>query len=109
MTLYSIRQISEEFGLTRRAIRFYEQKGLLKPSRDAENGTLPRVYNEDDRARLSDIVKLTKMGFTLKEIANGNISDDQYRDQLDQCLNEIAELEEAILLIKQRLRTSGDC
>ncbi|WP_082737689.1 MerR family transcriptional regulator [Methylobacterium sp. CCH7-A2] len=108
MTHYSIRQISEEFGLTLRAIRFYEQRGLLKLSRDAENGTSPRVFNEDNRARLSDIVKLIKMGFTLKEIASGNISDDQYRNQLALCLDEIAELEEAILLIKEYLSTSGD-
>ncbi len=74
MTHYSIRQISEEFGLTLRAIRFYEQRGLLKLSRDAENGTSPRVFNEDNRARLSDIVKLIKMGFTLKEIASGVVS-----------------------------------
>ncbi len=108
MTHYSIRQISEEFGLTLRAIRFYEQRGLLKLSRDAENGTSPRVFNEYNRARLSDIVNLIKMGFTLKEIASGNISDDQYRNQLALCLDEIAELEEAILLIKEYLSTSGD-
>lgn len=104
-----IRDISEEFGLTPRAIRFYEKKGLIKPARDAKNRTLPRVFNDEDRARLADIIALAKMGFTLNEIAAGNISDDQYRNQLMFCRNRIAELEEAILLIQDRLSKSEDC
>ncbi|MBA4308175.1 MAG: hypothetical protein C0429_15700 [Sphingopyxis sp.] len=48
-----IREISEEFGLTPRAIRFYEKKGLIKPARSAENRTLPRVFNDEDRAPIN--------------------------------------------------------
>ncbi len=109
MTVRLIREISEEFGLTPRAIRFYEKKGLIKPARDGENRNLPRVFNDEDRARLADIIALTKMGFTLNEIAAGNISNDQYRDQLVFCRDRIAELEEAIFLIEDRLRKSGGC
>ncbi|WP_324134679.1 MerR family transcriptional regulator [Bosea sp. (in: a-proteobacteria)] len=102
--MYLIREMSEEFGLTKRAIRFYEQKGLLKPSRDTTMLNVPRVYNDEDRARLAEIVMLTKMGFTLNEIASGNISADQYRQQLVLCVDKIVELQESIVLLEERLR-----
>ncbi|MET3890264.1 DNA-binding transcriptional MerR regulator [Bosea sp. OAE506] len=103
--MYSIREMSVEFGLTPRTIRFYEQKSLLKPSRDATISNVPRIFNEEDRAQLAEIVKLTKMGFTLNEIASGDMSADRYRQQLAFCLDQIAELQEAISLLKERLRT----
>lgn len=102
--MYSIREMSEEFGLTPRAIRFYEQKGLLKLFRDATASNMPRVFNEEGRARLAEIVKLTEMGFTLNEIASGDLSADQYRQQLAFCRDKITELERAIVLLEERLR-----
>lgn len=101
--MYSIREMAEEFGLTLRAIRFYEQKGLLKPFRDKTALNGPRIFNEEDRERLADIVNLTKMGFTLNKIASGDISTEQYRQQLAFCLDQIAGLQEAVSLLKERL------
>lgn len=103
MTTYSIRQLSEEFGVSMRALRFYEQRGLLESSRASTMATASRVYNEEDRTRLAEILNLTKMGFSLAEIARGNISDEQYRQQLGFCLERIAELEAAVCLIRERL------
>ena len=46
---YSIRQLCREFGATARALRFYEDKGLLTPARKGQT----RVYDARDRARLT--------------------------------------------------------
>ena len=45
---YTIRDLSDEFDITLRALRFYEQRGLLKPDRFG----LDRVYSEQDRERI---------------------------------------------------------
>ena len=61
---YSIRQLCREFGATARALRFYEDKGLLTPSRKGQT----RVYTARDRARLKLIMRGRRIGFTLQEI-----------------------------------------
>ncbi len=103
MKTYSIREIANEFGISLRTVRFYEQRGLLEPSRGAKYPIAPRIYSESDRSRLAEIVNLTKMGFSLAEIARGSITDEQYRQQLAFCLEQIADLETAVRLIRERL------
>jgi DNA-binding transcriptional MerR regulator len=61
---YSIRQLCREFGATPRALRFYEDKGLLAPRREGQT----RRYNPRDRARLQLIVLGKRVGFSLGEI-----------------------------------------
>lgn len=61
---FTIRQLCNEFGCTPRALRFYEDKGLLNPARDGLN----RVYSPRDRARLLLIVRGKRVGFSLSEI-----------------------------------------
>jgi len=61
---YSIRQLCREFGATARALRFYEDKGLLTPARKGQS----RVYDARDRARLKLILRGRRIGFTLQEI-----------------------------------------
>jgi DNA-binding transcriptional MerR regulator len=61
---YSIRQLCLEFKCTPRALRFYEDKGLLSPARDGLN----RVYNYKDRARLQLILRGKRVGLSLAEI-----------------------------------------
>ena len=63
--LLTITELGEELGLTPRAIRFYESKGLLHPARIGTN----RVYNYRDRARLKLIVRAKRLGFSLNDIA----------------------------------------
>lgn len=60
---FSISELSEEFGITHRAIRFYESKGLLSPKR--LNGA--RIYSRRDRARLHIIVRAKSLGYSLEE------------------------------------------
>ena len=62
--LYTIRQLGKEFGLTARAIRHYEEMGLLAPAR---RGT-SRLYSENDRKRLRLILRGRRLGFSLEEI-----------------------------------------
>jgi len=62
--LYGITEIAEELGITARAIRFYEAKGLLTPPR-ANGG---RVYTRRERARLKLILRAKSIGFSLAEV-----------------------------------------
>ena len=50
-TQYTITELAREFDVTPRAIRFYEDQGLLSPSREGSSG-LRRVYSGHDRTRL---------------------------------------------------------
>jgi DNA-binding transcriptional MerR regulator len=61
---YTISQLAREFKVTPRALRFYEDKGLLSPMRDGMN----RVYTSRDRARLQLILRGKRVGFPLAEI-----------------------------------------
>lgn len=61
---YTIAALAQEFGVTARAIRFYEDKGLIAPARMGQM----RVYGQRDRARLSLILRGKRVGFTLAEI-----------------------------------------
>lgn len=62
--LFGITELCAEFGITLRTIRFYEDKGLLKPRRI--NGA--RVYTRRDRARLALILRSKAIGASLAEI-----------------------------------------
>ena len=61
---YSITQLCQEFGLTARALRFYEQRKLLMPLRRGSN----RVFTHRDRVRLQLVLRGKRFGFTLTEI-----------------------------------------
>lgn len=61
---YAIGELAEEFGLTLRTIRHYEDQGLLAPGRDGSS----RVYTHRDRARLALICRGKRLGFSLPEI-----------------------------------------
>jgi DNA-binding transcriptional MerR regulator len=62
--LFGIAELCRDFGVTLRALRFYEDKGLLAPRR--VNGT--RVYTRRDRARLALILRAKAIGSPLAEI-----------------------------------------
>lgn len=62
--IYSIAELSREFAITPRTIRFYEDEGLIKPRRQG----LTRLYSAGDRTRLSWILRGKRLGFSLSEI-----------------------------------------
>ncbi len=61
---FSISELSKSFDITPRAIRFYEDQGLLSPLREGTR----RVYQEKDRVRLRLILRGKRLGFPLSEI-----------------------------------------
>ncbi|MEI9851754.1 MAG: MerR family DNA-binding transcriptional regulator [Sphingomonas sp.] len=61
---FSISELCAEFAVTARALRFYEDEGLISPER---RGT-SRVYSHRDRARLAWILRGKRVGFSLAEI-----------------------------------------
>jgi DNA-binding transcriptional MerR regulator len=62
---YSISDLAREFDITTRAIRFYEDEGLIQPRREGQR----RIYTPRDRVRLMLILRGRRLGFSLKEIA----------------------------------------
>jgi len=95
---FSITDLSREFSVTLRALRFYESRGLLKPQRRG----LARQYSNADRRRLELILKGKRLGFTLTEImsliAESETSSQGARKtlrlSLEQITQQISELEE---------------
>jgi DNA-binding transcriptional MerR regulator len=63
-TTYTISQLSQEFGITTRSIRFYQDQGLLSPERDGQK----RIYTAHDRTWLKLILRGKRLGLTLAEI-----------------------------------------
>ena len=63
---FTISELAREFDLTTRAIRFYEDKGLLTPERSGAGG-LQRVYSARDRARLTLTLRAKRLGLSLNE------------------------------------------
>ena len=61
---YTISELAREFDITPRAIRFYEDSGLLEPTRVGRN----RVYSQRDRTRLKLTLRGKRLGFSLQEI-----------------------------------------
>lgn len=61
--VFSIAELAEAFDVTPRTLRFYEQKGILKPVRNGRT----RVYSERDKTRLKLALRGKRIGFTLNE------------------------------------------
>lgn len=63
ITTYSIGELAREFDITTRSIRFYEDQGLLTPTRQGQT----RLYTNKDRVRLKLILRGKRLGFSLAE------------------------------------------
>ena len=66
LTTYSISDLAKEFDLTTRAMRFYEDMGLLRPERVGPGGR-SRVYSARDRTRLKLTLRAKRLGLSLIE------------------------------------------
>jgi DNA-binding transcriptional MerR regulator len=67
MATYTITDLAREFDITPRAIRFYEDQGLLRPTREGSGGR-NRVYSSVERTRLKLTLRGKRLGLTLQEI-----------------------------------------
>jgi DNA-binding transcriptional MerR regulator len=122
--VFTIRELTREFGLTARALRFYEEKGLLAPKRQGQD----RLYSRRDRSRLRLVLMGKWVGFSLEEVkamldlydlGDGGVTQmkvarTKYREQvgrlaaqrrdIDTAMNE---LQRAIAVIDERLAAIG--
>ncbi|MES2535767.1 MAG: MerR family DNA-binding transcriptional regulator [Pseudomonadota bacterium] len=67
MPTYTITELAQEFDITPRAIRFYEDQGLISPKREGVGGRT-RVYSARERIRLKLTLRGKRLGLTLSEI-----------------------------------------
>lgn len=62
--VFTIRDLAKEFSVSARTLRFYEEKGLLDPTRRGEQ----RLYTRRDRARLAYVIAGKAVGFSLEDV-----------------------------------------
>lgn len=102
---FGIAELAGEFGVTLRALRFYESKGLLAPRRAGKD----RLYSRSDKERIALILKGKKLGFTLTEIRqmiaghegrataqNLRMSQKRCREQITHLERQLADVQEAL-------------
>ena len=107
--VFTIGDLAREFGVTLRALRFYEDKGLLSPARDG----LTRLYGLQDREHLKLILKGKRLGFTLVEIADMiathgddkgprlDMSAETVKDQIAHLERQRVEIDEALVELRR--------
>ena len=114
---YSISELADELDISTRAIRFYEEKGLILPERTKGNH---RIYSKRDRARLKLILRGKRLGYSLEEIsemiglANFNMEEEQQLKktfsygkrklvEINERMQELQILREDLLAIQQKI------
>jgi DNA-binding transcriptional MerR regulator len=115
MTTYTIGDLSREFGVTLRTLRFYEDKGILSPRRQG----MTRIFSRRDRARLKLALLGKKLGFSLMEIKemldlydlrDGQVTQlrvvlEKFQEQAEILRRQKQEIEEALDELHQTMET----
>lgn len=97
--LFAIADLAREFGISTRAIRFYETKGLLTPERVGST----RVFRRRDRARLILILRGKRLGFSLRDISDYLSLYDADRTQHAQVSLLVEMVDQRLALLEQQL------
>ncbi len=114
----TIRQMCDEFEVTARTLRFYEDKELIAPIREGQK----RLYTKREQVRVSLIRQGKRFGFSLEEIRellDLYYLDDQQKTQMERAITmgeqrlidmeqQRKELDQAIIDIKERLKISSE-
>ena len=90
---WTITELAQEFDITTRTIRFYEDKGLIAPERSRQR----RIYHPRDRVRLQLVMRGKRLGFSLDEIQ-------EMIDLYDADPTEFAQLKMFIVKLRERRR-----
>lgn len=111
---FTIRQLTKEFSVTARTLRFYEDEGLIAPERRGQT----RIYSVKDRARIILILRGRRLGFSLAEMRdylalyNGEDNSRQLTHARKKCAERIAAFEkqklEIDLAISELHRSMGE-
>jgi DNA-binding transcriptional MerR regulator len=101
---WTIREIAEEFAVTHRTVRHYEELGLITPER---RGTT-RVYHRRDRTRLALILRGKRLGFPLEEIRTIIDLYDRPRGRASQLEYVLGQIDERRTDLEQRRRDLED-
>src|SRR6476619_2074196 len=101
---WTIAQIADEFGITHRTVRHYEDLGLLSPERRG----LARVYHRRDRTRLNLILRGKRLGFPLEEIRTIIDLYDSPRGRASQLEYVLGQIDERRSDLEQRRRDLED-
>ncbi len=97
-TTWTISQLAQEFVVTPRTIRFYEDEGILAPERKGRN----RVYHARDRARLKLALRGKRLGLTLAEIRSLIDMYDSPHDTRRQLQQYVSVLEQHRLMLERK-------
>ncbi|WP_425933956.1 MerR family transcriptional regulator [Aeromonas rivipollensis] len=92
---FSISELAREFDVTTRSIRFYEDQGLLNPTRQGQT----RIYSRQDRVRLKLTLRGKRLGFSLadiRELFDLYDADKSSRSQLQTMLGLVADKRETL-------------
>jgi DNA-binding transcriptional MerR regulator len=98
--LFAIADLAREFGISTRAIRFYEAKGLLNPERVGST----RVFRRRDRARLILILRGKRLGFSLRDISDYLSLYEADKTQRAQVNLLVEMVDQRTLMLEQQLR-----
>jgi DNA-binding transcriptional MerR regulator len=101
---WTIREVAEDFGVTHRTVRHYEDLGLITPER---RGT-QRVYHRRDRTRLNLILRGKRLGFPLEEIRTIIDLYDRPRGKASQLEYVLGQIDERRADLEQRRRDLED-
>ncbi len=120
--MFTISELADELDISTRAIRFYEEKGLILPKRTKGNH---RTYDKRDRTRLKLILRGKRLGYSLDEIsemiglANFNMEEEKQLEktfaygkrkllEIDDRMQELQILKEDLLAIQQKISDRMD-
>lgn len=114
---FTIRDLTREFDITARTLRFYEEKGLLAPRREGQE----RLYSRRDRARLKYVLMGKCVGFSLEEIRDMldlydlgdgqvtqlRVAQERFLEQIDRLKRQRGEIDRAIAELERANATVG--
>lgn len=115
---FTIRDLTREFDVTARTLRFYEEKGLLAPERAGQE----RLYSRRDRARLKYVLMGKCVGFSLEEIrdmldlydlGDGQVTQlrvahERFHEQIERLKRQRTEIDRALAELERARMTVAD-